>query len=147
MKCLLSFTANNGYPRFLEISVLLTNLKSQPSAEVASKECIRQKPSFDHIINEVSHALGVQNSVLTTIQKGAGRKNLPKKVAMYIAQKYRLLEIADAFGLNHYAGVSHAIHCGVAALKTDTTLANKMNSILNRLDGKSLNYLKYKISP
>ena len=110
----------------------------QPSGEVPRTECIRQKPSIAHIINEVSHAFGEQNSALTTIQKGAGRKNLPKKVAMYISQKhgdYRLLEIAKAFGLNHYGGASHAIHCVAEALKTDAALDNKINSIVNRLDG------------
>jgi chromosomal replication initiation ATPase DnaA len=85
----------------------------------------------------VSSQFGEPPAVLVSVQKGAGRKNMAKKVAMYIAQKYgdyRLIEIAEAFGLKHYGGAPNAIHCVADSLKTDADLENKINHIINRLD-------------
>ena len=56
---------------------------------------------------------------------------------MYLAQKrggYRLSEIAVAFGLSYYGGVSNAIHAIAEMLKVDRTFGKKINTIINRFD-------------
>ncbi len=70
-------------------------------------------------------------------KKGRSQYNIPRKIAMYIAQKcgdYRLKGIADAFGLAHYGGASSAIHHASETIKIDTQLMNRINSIINRFD-------------
>jgi putative transposase len=110
---------------------------SEPSSEIPRQACIRKTISISNIINAVSNEFDEPYQVWGTQPKGVGRKNMAKKVAMYIAQKhgdYLLKEIAKAFGLNHYGGVSHAIHCVKNLLETDSDVAVKIHNIINRLD-------------
>lgn len=137
-KVLNNFYSKQRLGPILGDETFINQLKlNQPSSEVPRRDCVRAKATIARIIQEVSCEFGESHNVLLSLQKGAGRKNMPRKVAMYIAQKYgdyRLIEIADAFGLNHYGGVSHAIHCVINSLITDANLENKINNVINRLD-------------
>jgi chromosomal replication initiation ATPase DnaA len=56
---------------------------------------------------------------------------------MYLAQQiggYRLTEIAEAFGLKHYGGVSNAIYMIKQEMEQDAKLNRSVNSIINRFD-------------
>jgi chromosomal replication initiation ATPase DnaA len=98
-------------------------------------------PSMDHIIQVVNDAYGVIPSALLKVKKGRGKKNMPRKVAMYLAQKqggYRLTEIADVFALKHCGSVSNAIFGVVKALKSDRNFEKSINAIINRLEPQFL---------
>ncbi|MDF1828124.1 MAG: transposase [Legionellaceae bacterium] len=110
---------------------------TQASEETSRQERIIQRPTLSKIIAEVADFFDVQVSALLALKKGRGRQNTPRHVAMYLAQKhgdYRLKDIAKAFGLAHYGGVSSALHRLSEALKTDVMLSEKVNCIINRLD-------------
>ena len=56
---------------------------------------------------------------------------------MYLAQQiggHRLTEIAEAFGLKHYGGVSNAIYMIKQEIDVDSELNGVINSIINRFD-------------
>jgi chromosomal replication initiation ATPase DnaA len=56
---------------------------------------------------------------------------------MYLAQHkgdHRLTEIAEAFGLKHYGGVSNAIYDVRQAIINDRSLRKEINTIINRFD-------------
>ena len=64
------------------------------------------------MISEVALFFGEEANSLITMKKGRVKSNTPRKMAIYIARKYgdyRLQELADAFGLYHYGGVSYAV--------------------------------------
>jgi putative transposase len=95
------------------------------------------RPSMERILQVVSEAYGVTPSVLLKIEKGRGKKNMARKVAMYLAQNkggLRLTEIANIFGLKHYGGVSNAIYGVVKELELDGGFEKSVNSIINRFD-------------
>ena len=57
-------------------------------------------------------------------------------MAMYIARKYgdyRLQEIADAFGLRHYGGVSSTIHLVMRELHNDQVLGAGVDRVIEKL--------------
>ena len=88
-------------------------------------------------VKEVHTQFGISVEAVLSNQKGRGRKNMPRKIAMYLGQKiggYRLNEMAPFFSLRHYGGVSSAIYSVVEALKLDVVLSKKINAIINRLD-------------
>ncbi len=100
-----------------------------PSCEVPRQERICNKPSITAIIREVVCVFDVSIDSLIHPKKGRGCKNIPRKIAMYLAQKvgdYRLREIAAVFGLAHYGGVSHAINCVVDILTQHFPLPKNM---------------------
>ena len=108
-----------------------------PSCEVPRQERVYKKPSITTIIKEVCFVFDVSVDALLYSKKGRGCKNTPRKVAMYLAQKigdYRLQEIAEAFGIAHYGGVSHAIHSILEMLKKEEGIEEQINDIINRLD-------------
>lgn len=68
--------------------------------------------------------------------------NAPRKMAMYIARKYedyRLQELADAFGLQHYGGVCYAVHAFERELQNNQILRVKVDNVVSKLK-------RYKIS-
>jgi len=110
---------------------------SDESTETPRKDRVVKRPSLTEIVAETGKAFGISVEGVLSNQKGRGRKNMPRKIAMYIGQKigdYRLNEMASFFGLRHYGGVSSAIYSVVEALKLDEILSKKINSIINRLD-------------
>jgi putative transposase len=111
----------------------LTNLPE----ETPRQDRVTQRPTITRILTEVANAFEVQVNTLLELKKGRGRKNTPRKIAMYIAQKhsdYRLKEIAGVFGLAHYGGVSNAIYSVSEDLKEDGALLKMLNSIIKRFD-------------
>ena len=118
--------------------VFINRLKlSSTSLEVARHERLIHKPALINIIDEVAKMFDQPLSALTSIKKGRGQKNVPRMVAMYIAQKYgdyKLTEIANAFGLKHYGSASYAIINVSKTVQIDTALACIINHIITRLD-------------
>jgi hypothetical protein len=108
----------------------------KPSMEVPRQAQVAQRPSIFEIISEVSLIFAEAEGVLTTIKKGKGKSNVPRKMAMYIARKYggyRLQEIADAFGLRHYGGVSATVHLFMKELENDLEMREKMYGVVKKL--------------
>lgn len=64
-------------------------------------------------------------------------RNTPRKAAMYLVQILcgcRLTEIAAAFGLQHYGGVSYAIQAIKREVEVDRKTGKKLKRIINRFD-------------
>jgi hypothetical protein len=51
---------------------------------------------------------------------------------------YKLVEIANHFGMKHYGGVASAIHMVKAELANDKKAQRTINSIVKRFDPESL---------
>lgn len=82
------------------------------SEELSNVDTQLFKPNIVDIVKAVSDYYGVSEEILYARKKGRGAKNQPRKLAMYLAQVVgdcRLTQIAEAFGLKHYGGVSNAI--------------------------------------
>ena len=110
---------------------------TQSTEETPRQDRVNHRPVLESIFSAVSDVFDVPVDRLLALKKGRGQKNMPRKVAMYVAQKYgdyRLNEIAKAFGLSHYGGVSSAIHALSEELKTNDNLLREINIIINRLD-------------
>ena len=106
------------------------------SIETPRKDRVIKRPTLREIVSETEQVFGISTELLMSPQKGRGRKNMPRKVAMYVGQKfgdYQLNEIAIFFGLGHYGCVSHAIYCVTEELKFDEDLSLRVNAIINRL--------------
>ena len=94
-------------------------------------------PAIARIAEVVAETFDVAADDLFIRRKGRGAKNQPRQVAMYLARKvgdYRLTEIAMAFDLSHYGGVSNAIHRVSVAMADDKRLRRAVNGIINRFD-------------
>jgi hypothetical protein len=70
------------------------------------------RPTIARVVAVVSEFHRIPERDIYQTKKGRGAKNWPRKLAMYLAQNTggcRLTEIAEAFGLKHYGGVSSAV--------------------------------------
>ncbi|WP_278025363.1 transposase [Legionella yabuuchiae] len=116
----------------------ISNLKiSEHSEEIPREDRFLSRPTIQLIIKETALEFSQNIESLCCSPKGRGKVNIPRKVAMYIAKKiwdYRLKEIADAFGLNHYGGVANAIFRLSRELSIQPELGIKINAIIKRLD-------------
>lgn len=111
-------------------------LSKEANSELTYRERQTLKPSITKIVLAVSEYYKIPTAALYLIQRGRGYKNRPRKTAMYLAQRvggYRLGEIAEAFGLAHYGGVSNAIFMIKQEMDEDTKLSQEINTIINRL--------------
>jgi len=107
------------------------------AGEIAYVERQGLRPSIDEIVKAVCDYYGIAEKEVYTVRKGRGVTNRPRKLAMYLAQKiggYRLNDIANAFGLRHYGGVSNAIYMIRQEMEEDTKFNRKVNTIINRFD-------------
>ncbi|MDK1025047.1 MAG: transposase [Gammaproteobacteria bacterium] len=105
--------------------------------EASHTEKQQFRPSISMIVGTVSDYCGLSHSEIYRPKKGRGVKNQPRKIAMYLAQHiggYRLTEIAEAFGLKHYGGVSNAIHMIKQEMEADVKISRSVNDIINRFD-------------
>lgn len=65
------------------------------STETPRKERVIKRPTLTEIVAETGKAFGLSDEEMLSNQKGRGRKNMPRKIAMYLGQKigdYRLNE-------------------------------------------------------
>jgi REP element-mobilizing transposase RayT len=95
------------------------------------------RPTIARIVAVVSDYYRIPELEIYQTKKGRAAKNRPRKLAMYLAQHkgdHRLTEIAEAFGLKHYGGVSNAIYDVRQAIINDRSLRKEINTIINRFD-------------
>ncbi len=105
--------------------------------ETSKKEKNYFRPSVHSIVSAVSAEFSVSLSAIYEQKRGRGIKNTPRKIAMYLLQRvgdYRLTEIAEIFGLNHYGGISNAIYTVRQEIEHDSNLKDSINSVINRFD-------------
>ena len=115
----------------------LKGVSGELNRELSHDEKRALNPDLDQILEKICEVFGVDESQLLISQRRQGGKNTARKAAMYLAQRvggYRLTEIAQAFGLSHYGGVSHAIFSIKQQIDEDQRLAKNINTIINRLD-------------
>jgi hypothetical protein len=59
---------------------------------------------------------------------------------------YKLVEIANHFGMKHYGGVASAIHMVKAELANDKKAQKTINSIVKRFDPESFHMVKAELA-
>ena len=130
------YTQATGLPILGDEAFVNTLPIVELSMEVARREQVIQRPAMFKIISAVALKFGEETKTLTTAKKGRGKSNVPRKMAMYIVRKYddyRLQEIADMFGLQHYGGVSSTIRLFVQELQNDSELQNTVYCVAQKL--------------
>jgi chromosomal replication initiation ATPase DnaA len=64
-----------------------------------------KRPSLTEIVAETGKAFGISVEAVLSNPKGRGRKNMPRKIAMYLGQKigdYRLELLHNPFKVQNY---------------------------------------------
>jgi len=108
----------------------------KPSPEVPRHAQAYRRPSISAVISEVALEFGEEINALIAVKKGRGKKNTPRKMAIYIARKYgdhQLQALADMFGLQHYGGISYAVHAFAQELRKDLELEARVSSVVLKL--------------
>lgn len=108
----------------------------KPSTEVPRDAQAYMRPSISAVISAVALMFGKESSELIIVKKGRGKPNIPRKMAIYIARKYgdhRLQALADTFGLQHYGGISFAVHAFAKEVQKDLELERCINSVVKKL--------------
>ncbi len=85
-------------------------IDTNKSDKIADK--LHPQLKLKQIIESVARVFKVKESVLIKRQNGRAKNNFPRKVAMYLCQKYcrfTLKEISEAFNLNNTGSVSKAL--------------------------------------
>lgn len=96
-----------------------------------------QRPTLQKIIEATAQEFSQTTEFIVMPKKGRGHKNIPGKIAMFIAKNiwdYRLKEIAKAFGLIHYGAVANAIFILPTQLIENPEFELKLKAIIKRLD-------------
>jgi len=95
------------------------------------------RPGLDEIINTVAKEFKVNKASIIKSQRGRVANNLPRWVAMYVAQQYsglKLKEIAEAFGLKRTGSISTTIKKLREVLDSDKKLLRKINRVKRQYD-------------
>jgi REP element-mobilizing transposase RayT len=123
-----------GSAAFIE---LVAKLGKVQNSEAPRVNRLREGPSLEQIVGQVAEAYNCEKQDILDMKRGRGLKNYPRKVAMYLSQllgDYKLVEIANHFGMKHYGGVASAIHMVKAELANDKKAQRTINSIVKRFD-------------
>ena len=95
------------------------------------------RPSVESIIIKTSHHFKVSKKSITQSQRGRVKNNIPRWVAMYLAQEIaaaKLKEIAELFGLKSVGSIPTAIKKLKCLLDKDEVLSNTINKMINEYD-------------
>lgn len=105
----------------------------RPSREQPKVRAPR-RPGVPDILQAVSQAFGVSPADLRHATRG--QRNIPRAAAMYLCQtqgQKTLQEIADQFGVTHYATVSVTISRLKRELTTEPRLAKQVTALQDQL--------------
>lgn len=109
----------------------------RPHPEQPGHKHLQRWPSGTEILAAVSAAWQVPVKALRRTERGRGKRNLPRAVAMYLSQKLgrqKLAEIACDFGVGHYATVAVTIRRLRDSLTQDPALAKRVMGIEGKLE-------------
>ena len=108
--------------------------KIKPHARKASKEISRhhlhERMSMKSVINKVARYFEITLNEILQMERGGGKKNLPRQIAMYLCKHYTgatLSEIAGYFNVGHYSTVSQAVRRLKDELQHDRALTKTVN--------------------
>ncbi len=93
----------------------------------------RTRPTADRIVSAVAARMNVDHQIIWTSSRGRHGANPARGMAMYLCQQeadMRLHEIADRFGLRHYASASSSIRLFRRRLADDRQLQALLNLVL-----------------
>lgn len=96
----------------------------------------RRRSTTAEILDAVSREFKVSLGDLRRTAHGRGRRNVPRAIAMHLCQtlgQEKLQEIADHFGVTHYATVSATIARLKRDLESDAALERRVKGIEARL--------------
>ena len=108
----------------------------RPHPEQPEHKRLQRRTSNTEILTAVSAAWRVPVKALWHTQRGRGKRNLPRAVAMYLNQtlgRRKLAAIARDFGVGHYAAVAVTIRRLRDSLKQDPALAKRVLKIEGKL--------------
>jgi REP element-mobilizing transposase RayT len=95
------------------------------------------RPSIENIINKTSYHFGVGKESITKSQRGRVENNIPRWVAMYLAQEVgaaKLKEIAVMFGLKSVGSIPTTINKLKQQIHEDKALSQAIKDITNEYD-------------
>lgn len=95
------------------------------------------RPAIDEIIADISQEFNVSQQSIMTGSRGRTGKNIPRWVAMYLAQEVcgaKLNAIAAAFNLNSIASISNNIANLKSELGIDKQLLKRVDLLISKYD-------------
>ena len=104
---------------------------------VTKKELLQFKPSMDEIIDRIARAFKVNKESILVSQRGRVSDNIPRWVAMYLAQErggVTLREIAAKFGLVRTGSIPTVIGKLKQRMGSDSQLVKKVEMIKSQYD-------------
>ena len=128
---------DNFYSKEYQPAVLGTKTfaaKIKQHARKASKEisrhCLHERISMKSVLNKVARYFEITPNEILNVERGGGKKNLPRQIAMYLCKQYTgttLNEIAEYFNVSHYSTVSQAVRRLSDELQQDRALTKMIN--------------------
>ena len=95
------------------------------------------RPSIESIISKTSRHFKVSKKSITQSQRGRVKNNIPRWVAMYLAQEMaaaKLKEIAEQFGLKSIGSIPTTIKKLKCLLAKDEVLSKTINKMISEYD-------------
>ncbi len=102
------------------------------------KHQLHERQTLSRVIDTVAHYFKLTTADILFATRGAGKKNIPRQIAMYLCKQHTastLIEIASLFHVKHYSTIS----------KTITRLRDELKS--NPKDAKTVNILSQDLTP
>ena len=104
---------------------------------ISKETLVMFRPGFDEIVEQVGGEFKVSKDSILISQRGRTQNNLPRWVAMYIAQQcggMKLKDIEVSFGLKKTGNISTSIKKLERLLKGDVNLLRNVNRIKSEYD-------------
>jgi len=111
----------------------------QGDREHAALEWLRERPPIRRIVKVTAETFEVRPESIYASRRGRGSRNVPRLVAMSLCRSpggHSLAEIANAFGIGHYASVSVAANRLKGLVSADAALAKDVERVRERLDAR-----------
>jgi len=111
----------------------------QSDRERAALEWLRERPSIKRIVKTTAETFEVPPESIYRSRRGRGSRNIPRLVAMALCRSpggHSLVDIAEAFGIGHYASVSVAANRLKGLAGADEALTRDLERVRDRLQAK-----------
>ena len=127
-----NFYAQKKYPPILGENQFIANIKKHINAHgrEISRRDLGSMVSMTFVIDKVSDYFNLLPKDIVSTERGAGKKNTPRRIAMHLCQHHTgatLTEIAQQFNVAHYSTVSQTIKRLLHSKKDDVIIQRAIN--------------------
>jgi putative transposase len=135
-----NFYSKEHQPAVLGTKTFAAKIKQHAlkASKEISRHHLRERISMKSVINKVARYFEITPNEILHVERGGGKKNLPRQMAMYLCKQYTgatLNDIAGYFKVGHYSTVSQAVR----------RLKEKL--LHDRLVMKTINMLSQDLTP